>query len=53
MPNIELYRADGLTPELNEIFEQVSYLECIKGLYLCGGTAQSIQMGHRLSYQNL
>lgn len=40
---------DGLTPDLQEVFERVSSLECIKGLYLCGGTAQSIQMKHRLS----
>ncbi len=40
---------DGLTPGLIGIFDRVSRLECIKGLYLCGGTAQSIQMNHRLS----
>lgn len=39
----------GLTPGLQDIFERVSALDCIKGLYLCGGTAQSIQMNHRLS----
>ncbi len=40
---------DGLTSGLQEVFECVSSLECIKGLYLCGGTAQSLQMNHRLS----
>ena len=40
---------DGLTDSLKEVFESVSQLDCIKGLYLCGGTAQSIQMNHRLS----
>lgn len=39
----------GLTPETASIFETVSRLECVKGLYLCGGTAQSLQTGHRLS----
>ena len=39
----------GLTEATAEVFEQISELECIKGLYLCGGTAQSIQMDHRLS----
>lgn len=39
----------GLTPETAKIFEQVSNLECIRDLYLCGGTAQSLQMLHRES----
>ena len=39
----------GLTPKTAEVFETVSKLNCIKGLYLCGGTAQSIMMNHRLS----
>lgn len=39
----------GLTPATEEVFEQVSQLECIKGLFLCGGTGQSLQMNHRLS----
>lgn len=39
----------GLTPATAEVFEQVSSLDCIKDLYLCGGTGQSLQMGHRLS----
>lgn len=40
---------DGLTPECAKVFQAVSTLECIKGLFLCGGTAQSVQTGHRLS----
>ena len=39
----------GLTPATQEVFEQVSQLDCIKGLFLCGGTGQSLQMNHRLS----
>ena len=40
---------NGLTEHTAEVFDRVSRLECIKGLYLCGGTGQSIQMNHRLS----
>ena len=32
----------GLKPETIPVFETVSQLEVIKGLYLCGGTAQSL-----------
>ena len=39
----------GLTPATQEVFEQVSQLNCIKDLFLCGGTGQSLQMNHRLS----
>ena len=39
----------GLTLATQEVFEQVSRLECINGLFLCGGTGQSLQMNHRLS----
>ena len=39
----------GLTPATQEVFEQVSQLDCINDLFLCGGTGQSIQMNHRLS----
>ena len=39
----------GLTPATKEVFEQVSQLECIKALFLCEGTGQSLQMNHRLS----
>lgn len=39
----------GLTLATEEVFEQVSQLECIKDLFLCGGTGQSLQMNHRLS----
>jgi len=39
----------GLTPATKEVFGAVSELECIRNLFLCGGTGQSIQMNHRLS----
>lgn len=39
----------GLKEETISVFETVSKMECIKGLYLCGGTAQSLQMMHRKS----
>lgn len=39
----------GLTPKTEEVYEQVSLMSSIKELYLCGGTAQSLQLGHRLS----
>lgn len=47
--NNEPQKLAGLTPATQEVFEKVSNLECIKGLFLCGGTAQALQMGHRLS----
>ena len=39
----------GLRQETIPVFEAVSQMEVIKGLYLCGGTAQSLQMRHRKS----
>ena len=39
----------GLKAETIPVFEVVSQMESIKGLYLCGGTAQSLQMWHRKS----
>ncbi|MGI5847382.1 MAG: nucleotidyl transferase AbiEii/AbiGii toxin family protein [Candidatus Cryptobacteroides sp.] len=39
----------GLTPSSEKVFKKISSLDCLKDLHLCGGTAQSIQMGHRLS----
>lgn len=39
----------GLTGPTREVFDKVSKLDCIKNLYLCGGTGQSVQMNHRLS----
>lgn len=39
----------GLTEETGKVFEDISRMECIKELYLVGGTAQSLQMQHRLS----
>lgn len=39
----------GLTDSAKEVFESVSKLECIKDLFLCGGTGISVQLNHRLS----
>lgn len=39
----------GLKPATDVIFDEVSKLDCLKDLWLCGGTAQSIQMQHRQS----
>ncbi len=39
----------GLRAETIPVFEVVSQMEAVKDLYLCGGTAQSLQMRHRKS----
>ncbi len=39
----------GLRGKTIPVFEAVSQMEIVKGLYLCGGTAQSLQMQHRKS----
>ena len=39
----------SLTENTINVFEEVSKLECIKDLYMCGGTAQALQMQHRKS----
>ena len=39
----------GLRTETIPVFEAVSQMEAVKDLYLCGGTAQSLQMRHRKS----
>ena len=39
----------GLRAETIPVFEAVSQMEAVKNLYLCGGTAQSLQMRHRKS----
>jgi len=39
----------GLSQHTEEIFEQISTLECIKNYTLIGGTALALQLGHRLS----
>ena len=49
IPQFKTNIPKGLTEKTAEVFNAVSRLNCIKGLYLCGGTAQSIQMDHRLS----
>ena len=47
--NLPILISKGLTEATREVFETVSHLDCIKDLFLCGGTGQSIQMNHRLS----
>lgn len=39
----------GLRQETIPVFEAVSQMEVVRGLYLCSGTAQSLQMQHRKS----
>ena len=39
----------GLSQHTEEIFEQISRLECIKNYTLIGGTALALQLGHRVS----
>lgn len=41
--------ANGLASNTKDVFEVISAFACLKHLYLCGGTAQSIIMNHRLS----
>ena len=41
--------AAGLTESTKAVFADVAQLDCIKDLFLCGGTGQSIQMNHRMS----
>lgn len=45
----ELSIEKALTPNTYSVFEDVSKLESIKDLYLCGGTAQALLMHHRKS----
>lgn len=40
---------EALTPNTKAVFEKVSMLECISDMYLCGGTAISLQIGNRKS----
>ena len=40
---------NGLRDNTLEVFERVSQLDCIKGLYLCGGTGISLLLQHRQS----
>lgn len=40
---------NGLAPGVQQIFEKVSQLDCIKPFVLVGGTALSLQIGNRLS----
>ena len=40
---------NGLRENTADVFEQVSRLNCIKDLYLCGGTGISLLLQHRQS----
>lgn len=40
---------NGLCDNTLEVFEKVSQLDCIKNLYLCGGTGISLLLQHRKS----
>jgi len=42
-------QVNGLFPKTKQIFEAISKLDCIKDYCMIGGTALSIQIGHRLS----
>jgi len=42
-------KIEGLTQETAEVYEDISNLECIKDLFLCGGTSIALQIHHRLS----
>lgn len=39
----------GLTEATEKVYPEISKLNCIKSLYLCGGTSISLQLCHRLS----
>jgi Tfp pilus assembly PilM family ATPase len=40
---------DGLKKDTLDVFDVVSKMECIKNLYLCGGTGISLQIQNRFS----
>ena len=40
---------NGLAPHTRQVIEAVSRLDCIKPYLLVGGTALSLQIGHRQS----
>ena len=42
-------QANGLFPKTKQIFEAISKLDCVKDYCMIGGTALSLQIGHRLS----
>ena len=45
----DITRISGLTEETEKVYVAISKLNCIKPLYLCGGTSISLQLDHRLS----
>ena len=46
--SISMWR-NGLRDNTLEVFDKVSQLDCIKDLYLCGGTGISLLLQHRQS----
>ena len=42
-------QVNGLFPKTQQIFEDISKLDCIKDYCMIGGAALSLQIGHRLS----
>ena len=40
---------NGLRGNTLQVFDQISRLDCIKDLYLCGGTGISLLLQHRQS----
>ncbi len=45
----ESLKIEGLAKETAEVYEEISKMDCLKGLYLCGGTSIALQIHHRLS----
>lgn len=43
------FKIKGLATETAEVYDEISRLDCIKDLYLCGGTSIALQIHHRLS----
>lgn len=43
------HKIEGLAKETAEVYEDISKMDCLKGLYLCGGTSVALQIHHRLS----
>lgn len=44
-----VHKIEGLAKETAEVYEEISKMDCLKGLYLCGGTSIALQIHHRLS----
>lgn len=42
-------KIEGLTKETAAVYDKISQMNCIRDLYLCGGTSIALQINHRLS----